>query len=122
MSGFNCWGQGVCARVILVLRECIWNASAVLLVLPTFDDTDSLGSPPRQLVYLPGSTLGECFPFPCGEYGGSAKTHHFFFITTFPCFPVSLILLNPQPYNSFECCLLRLLLHNIYICYVIFAV
>ena len=38
------------ARVILVLRECIWNAPAVSLVLPVFDDTGSLGSPPRQLV------------------------------------------------------------------------
>ena len=44
-------GQGARAHVIVVLRECIWNASAVLLVLPAFDDTGSLGSPPRQMVY-----------------------------------------------------------------------
>ena len=50
-SEFTC--QGVCAPVILVLRECIWNALAVSLVLPAFDDTDSLGSPPRQVVYQP---------------------------------------------------------------------
>ena len=37
--------------VILVLREFIWNTLAVSLVLPTFDDTDSLGSPPREVVY-----------------------------------------------------------------------
>ena len=55
------------ARVFLVLRECIWNATAVSLVLPTFDDADSLGSPPRQMVYLPDSTPGDCLQFPCGE-------------------------------------------------------
>ena len=40
-------GQGARARVILVLRERIWNAPAVSLVLKAFDDTGSLGSPPR---------------------------------------------------------------------------
>ena len=50
-SGFNYWeGQGGRARVIFVLREFIWNASAVSLVLPFFDDTGSLGSSPRQVV------------------------------------------------------------------------
>ena len=34
-------GQGVRAHVILVLRENIWNAHAVRLVLPAFDDTGS---------------------------------------------------------------------------------
>ena len=38
-------------QVILVLRECSWNASAVSLVLPAFDGTGSLGSPPSQVVY-----------------------------------------------------------------------
>ena len=47
-------GQGACARVIFVLRECIWNAPAISLVLPTFDDSGSLGSHPRQGVYHPG--------------------------------------------------------------------
>ena len=49
--------QGTRGRVILVLRECIWNAPAVPLVLPTFDDTVSLGSPPRHVVYPPGSMV-----------------------------------------------------------------
>ena len=54
-SGFNCWGVGGGrARVILVLRECIRNAPAVPLVLPPFDNTGSLGFPPRQVVYPPG--------------------------------------------------------------------
>ena len=52
------------ARVIPVSRECIWNATAVSLVLPAFDGIGSLGSSPRHLVYPPGSTLGECLPFP----------------------------------------------------------
>ena len=42
--------QGAC--IILVLRECIWNAAAVSLVLPAFDDTGSLSSP-YQVVYPP---------------------------------------------------------------------
>ena len=45
---------GARVRVILVLRECTWIAPAVSLVLPAFDDTGSLGSPPRQVVYPPG--------------------------------------------------------------------
>ena len=44
-------GQAARTRVILILRECVWNAPAVLLVLPAFDDTGSLGSPPHQVVY-----------------------------------------------------------------------
>ena len=40
-------GLGALARVILVVCDCIWNAPAVSLVLPTFYDTGSLGSPPR---------------------------------------------------------------------------
>ena len=39
------------ALVILVLRECIWNAIAVSLVLPAFDGTGSLDYPPRWVVY-----------------------------------------------------------------------
>ena len=49
--------QGTHARVLIVLRECFWNAPAVSLVLPTFDFTGSLGSPPRQVVYSPGSIV-----------------------------------------------------------------
>ena len=61
---------------------------------------------------LNGSTLGHCLPFPCGEYGGWAKTHHFFFTPTFPWFPVFPLLLTPQRYSTFECCLLGLLFNN----------
>ena len=44
--------QRACARAIIVLRECIWNALAVSLVLPAFDDTGSVGSSPRR-VFIP---------------------------------------------------------------------
>ena len=50
-------GQGTRARVIIVLRERIWNAHAVSLVLPAFGDIGSLGSPPRQVLYPPGSLV-----------------------------------------------------------------
>ena len=51
-SRFNCWDvRGAHARVILVLGECIWNEPAVSLVFPAFDDSGTLGSPPRQVVY-----------------------------------------------------------------------
>ena len=33
--------------------ECMWNALVVLLGLPTFDDTGSLGSHPRRVFYRP---------------------------------------------------------------------
>ena len=70
-SELNCWGsQGSRTRVILVLREYIRDAPAVLLVLPPFDDTGSMGSPLRQMVSPPGSMvppLGNCLSFPCGE-------------------------------------------------------
>ena len=46
-------GQGARTLIILVLRECIRNAPAVSLVLPAFDDTGSMGSPLRQVVYPP---------------------------------------------------------------------
>ena len=62
-------GQGACARVILVLRESIWNAPALSLVIPALDDTVSLGPPPRQVVYPPGSIVlpWVIASFPCGE-------------------------------------------------------
>ena len=63
-------GQGVRDRVIFVVRECVWNALVVLLGLPTFGDTGSLGYLPRCVVYhLSGSTLvaTSAPPFPFGE-------------------------------------------------------
>ena len=54
-------GQGPRVHVILVLCECIWNEPAVSLVLPTFDDTGSLGSP-RRVVYPRGLHHGRLPP------------------------------------------------------------
>ena len=50
-------GQVAHARAILVLRECFWNVPEVSLVIPAFDSSGSLGSPPRQGVYHPGSMV-----------------------------------------------------------------
>ena len=52
-------GQEGCTCVILVLRECIWNVTGVLFVIPASDDTGCLGFPPHRMVYPPGSTLGD---------------------------------------------------------------
>ena len=64
-------GQGRFARVILVLRECVWNVPAVSLSLPAFDDTGSLGYSLLAFFGIdtptPGSTQGDCLPFPCRE-------------------------------------------------------
>ena len=58
--------QGARYRVI-ILRECIWNAPAVSLVLPAFDDTGSLGFPPRRMGLSPVFNVDDCLLFPCGE-------------------------------------------------------
>ena len=59
---------GVRVRVVPAVLECIWNALVVLLVLPTFDDTGSLGYLEYFVLYHPsGSTLGDCHSFPCRE-------------------------------------------------------
>ena len=50
-------GQGAGDHVILVLCECISDAPAVSLVFPAFDDTGSLGYPPRMVVYPHGCTV-----------------------------------------------------------------
>ena len=46
-------GQGSHTRVILILREYIWNGPAVSPFLPGFEDTASLGSLPCRMVYPP---------------------------------------------------------------------
>ena len=55
------WVHGAHARCIFVLRECIWIAPSVSLVLLAFENIGSLGSLPRQMDYtcFNGSTLGE---------------------------------------------------------------
>ena len=51
-------GQGTRACVIFVLHEHNLNAPTPLLILPVFDDTSSLGSPPHQVICPPGSISG----------------------------------------------------------------
>ena len=55
--GSNVGESGTRARVILVLRECIWSMPAVSHFLSAFGDTDSLGSPSCQVVYPPVSMV-----------------------------------------------------------------
>ena len=82
---------------LFVLRECIWNAPSVSHFLSTLNDNGSLGFPLRRMVYPPSSTLDDCLPFSCGEYGGCDKSHHFLSFTfTSPCFTV-LSLIQPPP-------------------------
>ena len=52
-------GEGARARFIVVLRVCIWNAPAVLLVLPAFANIGSLGNLPHHVVYPLVSALGD---------------------------------------------------------------
>ena len=70
-SGFSCWwGRRFRALVILILLECIWNASTGLAYrpsllrywLPGFSSASGGLSP-----WLNGSTLGDCLPFPYRE-------------------------------------------------------
>ena len=85
-------GQGARNRVILVLRECI------SLVLPVFDDTGSLGSPPGQVVYPPGSmvpTWVTASRFLAENREIELKPSTFSSLLLF-CFPIFLLLLNPQ--------------------------
>ena len=87
LAVFHCGGVVVCACVIHVLCECIWDAPTVPPFLPAFDDTGSLGSPPHQVVYSPDHMVPLWVitsPFLAG--GGWAKTYHFLFpyLSSFP--------------------------------------
>ena len=44
-------GQGARACFTLALREWIWNAPVISLILPAYDNTGSLGYPPHPVVY-----------------------------------------------------------------------
>ena len=63
-------GQGLRARVILVLREYISNAPAISLVLlPPFDESSPWVILRVGWSFPAISILGDCLPFQCGEYG-----------------------------------------------------
>ena len=91
--------------VLLVLRECIWHAAAVSLVLQAFDVPGSLGNPP-------GSTLGVASRFLAENSEAELKPTTFSSLLLSPCFPVFPLLLIPHRYSTFECCLLGLLNNN----------
>ena len=82
-------GQGPRARVILVLREFVWNVPAILFVLSAFDDTGSLGS-----------TLVTASRFLAGKRAAEMKPRnppfylHFYF-PVFLCLSSFLLLLAP---------------------------
>ena len=58
------------------------------LVLPGFDDTASLGFPPRRVVYPLVQPWVTDSRFLAGNKEAELKPTIFFFIPTFPCFPV----------------------------------
>ena len=98
--------------VIFVLRECTWNASAVSLVLPATNDTVFPDYPPRRMVYHTSvSSLVTVSRFLRGNREAELKPTTFSSFL-FSCFPASPILLTPQRYSTFECCLLGLLINN----------
>ena len=109
-KGSWCWfvgGRGFRGRVILVVRECIWDALGVLLFLPTFDGTGSLKYPLRWVVYPPmGSTLRPASRFLVGNREAELKPTSFsslrlFSVILFLFFPTSprilLLLLKSNP-------------------------
>ena len=65
--------------VLLVLRECIWHAAAVSLVLQAFDVPGSLGNPP-------GSTLGVASRFLAENREAEVKPTTFFLLLFFRVF------------------------------------
>ena len=88
--GFIGWRAGRSRdRVMLVLRECIWNVLAVMRGFPTFDVTISLGYPSRFMAYRPSvSSLVTASRFLAGN--GEAELKHIsLFTSTFPCFSLS---------------------------------
>ena len=99
--------RGDRCRVILVVRETVWNALVILLVLQTFDDTGSLDYPPGRVIYRPSvSPLVTASSFLVRNKEVELKP------TTFSSllFPVFLSFLSSD--IAPECCLLGLLLNN----------
>ena len=110
MSRFNCWGGSRGPRLcyscfMRMYLECDCSLACLLSLwqyqLPGFSSTSGGLSP-----WFYGSILGDSLLFPCREYGGWAKTHHFLLL--FHVFPSP----DPQRYYTFECCLLGLQLNN----------
>ena len=88
-----------------------WPRPKISLVPPTFDDTGSMGFPPCQVFCPPGSTLGDCLPFPCRNREAELKPTTFSSLLHFRDF-LSFLFWPPQLYSTFECRLLGLLFNN----------
>ena len=99
---------------VLVLRECIWNASTVSLVIPAFDDTGSLGSTPRRVLYPPGFMV---LPWMTASRFLAGIREAELTPTTFSSPIISLFsfLSFSDPPIKYLCCLLGLLYIYIYI-------
>ena len=79
--------QEVRGSITLGIRECIRNALGFFLVIPTFDDTGSLGYPSRRMVYRPSvSTLGDSFPFHSWNMEAELKPTNFSSLLLFRVF------------------------------------
>ena len=120
--GFNCWGVRSFVLVLFLFYVDVSGMrplsvlSSKPLTIPT----------PWVLLHIRWSIpLGDYLPFPFGESGDWAKAHHFLFTPTFPCFLIFPLLLIPQRYSTFDCCLLGLLLNInnifIYFAYVLYS-
>ena len=85
-------GPGVSDHAILVEGECIVSALVVLLSIPTFYDTESLGFPPRWVNYHPpGSSLVTASRFLAGNREAELNpplSLHFYF-SVFSCILIS---------------------------------
>ena len=62
------------------------ECSRGLACLTSLDDTGSLGSPPRRVVYSPGSTLGDCLLFLAGNREAELKLTTFSSLLLFRIF------------------------------------
>ena len=80
--------------MLFLLRECIWNAHAVSLVLPGFDDTGSLGLPPRWVDYPPIPPGVAASHFLAGNWEAELKPTTFSSFLLFGTF-LSFLLLTP---------------------------
>ena len=83
-------GSGARARVFLVLRECIWNLTAVSFVFPAFDNSSSLGCEGGLFPWFPPWVTGPLF---LAENWKTELKPRLSFTSTFPRFPV----FSPNP-------------------------
>ena len=110
IRGGGSLGSIVSARVILVFVNA-YRMCPRSLVLPAFDDSGSLGSLPRPVVYPSALTLGDCLQFLAGNGEAELKPITF---SSLLLFRVFLSFLFSWPLSDIVplCCLLGLLNNN----------